>query len=349
MPVDLEDKLVIGISSRALFDLADANDVYEREGLTAYRAYQHEHEQETLLPGTAFPLVKGLLSVNERADAALVEVIIFSRNDAESAMRVFRSIDAHGLAITRGIFRGGRDPFPFLPALSCDVFLSAEPGQVLKARGQGVPAAMIMAPPTQSADDDWSEVRIAFDGDAVLFDAESQRVFDEAGLDAFHDYETRHAEDAMSPGPFRPFLDGLARVLSHFSGISPIRTALVTARGAPAHFRVVNTLRSWGVEIDETFFLGGVDKAAVLAAFGAHIFFDDQQVHAESASRLVPSAQVLWPAEELEADDDVHETIVVGQPDTPELEAISVTVDSPHARSKRKRQGTASPSTDRPT
>jgi 5'-nucleotidase len=150
MPVELEDKLVIGISSRALFDLADANRVYERDGLSAYRDFQREHEQQVLEPGTAFPLVKGLLAVNDRAEAPLVEVIIFSRNDAESAMRVFRSIDAHGLAITRGVFRGGRDPFPFLPALSCDVFLSAEPSQVLKAREQGVPAAMIMAPPPAS-------------------------------------------------------------------------------------------------------------------------------------------------------------------------------------------------------
>ncbi|MFV2062132.1 MAG: 5'-nucleotidase [Chloroflexota bacterium] len=299
MPVDLKDKLVIGISSRALFDLADANAVYERDGLTAYRRYQREHEQEILAPGTAFPLVKGLLAVNDRADAALVEVIIFSRNDADSAMRVFRSIDDHGLAITRGIFRGGRDPFPFLPALSCDVFLSAEPSQVLKARGQGVPAALIMSPPSPVAAEDDTEVRIAFDGDAVLFDAESQRVYDEEGLDAFHDHEALRADEAMSPGPFRPFLDGLARVQAHFSGVSPIRTALVTARAAPAHFRVINTLRSWGVEIDETFFLGGVDKADVLEAFGAHIFFDDQRVHAESAARLVPAAQVLWPNEEL--------------------------------------------------
>ena len=311
MPVDLNDKLVIGISSRALFDLAAANDVYEREGLSAYRDYQLAHEHDILVPGTAFPLVKGLLAVNERADAQLVEVIIFSRNDAESAMRVFRSIEAHGLAISRGVFRGGRDPFPFLSALSCDVFLSAEPQQVLKAREQGVAAAMIMPPPSQATSDDLSEVRIAFDGDAVLFDAASQRLFDEEGLDAFHAYEATHADTAMSPGPFRPFLDGLARIQAHFQGVSPIRTALVTARGAPAHLRVVNTLRSWGVQLDETFFLGGVDKTEVLAAFGAHIFFDDQQSHVESAARLVPSAQVLWPAHEISPVTRRQEPVVV--------------------------------------
>lgn len=346
MPVDLEDKLVIGISSRALFDLAEANRVYEREGLSAYRDYQHQHEDDVLAPGTAFPLVKGLLAVNERADAALVEVIIFSRNDAESAMRVFRSIDAHGLAISRGVFRGGRDPFPFLPALSCDVFLSAEPSQVLKAREQGVPAALIMSPPSQAASDVGSEVRIAFDGDAVLFDAESQQVFDEEGLDAFHAYETTNADVAMSPGPFRPFLDGLARVQAHFSGVSPIRTALVTARGAPAHFRVINTLRSWGVDIDETFFLGGVDKTEVLAAFGAHIFFDDQQSHVESASNRVPAAQVLWPQDELGP---------VGKSSTPAIvttkrrrapRAVTVATDRPRTAGRPKRQPESLPKAD---
>jgi 5'-nucleotidase len=342
MPVDLRDKLVIGISSRALFDLADANDVFERDGLSAYRKYQRLHEDDLLAPGTAFPLVKGLLAVNERAGDELVEVIIFSRNDAESAMRVFRSIDEHGLAITRGIFRNGRDPFPFLPAMGCDVFLSAEPDQVLKAREQGVPGAMIMSPPASAQPDDWSEVRIAFDGDAVLFDADSQRVYDEHGLDAFHDYETEHADDAMSPGPFRPFLDGLARVQSHFGGVSPIRTALVTARGAPAHFRVINTLRSWGVGIDETFFLGGVDKTEVLAAFGAHIFFDDQRSHVESASSRVPAAQVLWPPDELSVATPDQETVVIEPAPAPPKQAQSGR--SSPSIPKRRKSRTSAPS-----
>jgi 5'-nucleotidase len=299
MPVDLDDMLVIGISSRALFDLEEANAVFEQDGLAAFREYQRQHEHEILAPGTAFPLVRGLLAVNRRAGTPLVEVIIFSRNDAESAMRVFRSIDAWDLDITRGIFRGGRDPWPFLPALSCDVFLTAEPGQVHKAREQGVPAALIMPPPASAEVGEETEVRIAFDGDAVLFDARSQRVYDHEGLDAFHAYEAAHAEVAMSEGPFRPFLDGLARVQAHFVGDPPIRTALVTSRGAPAHLRVVNTLRAWGVRIDETYFLGGVDKTEVLAAFGAHIFFDDQRAHVERAASRVPAAQVLWPPDVL--------------------------------------------------
>jgi 5'-nucleotidase len=213
-------------------------------------------------------------------------------------MRVLRSIEAHGLPITRGVFRGGRDPWPLLPALSCDVFLSAESSQVLKAREQGVAAALIL-PGAKLANEDVTEVRIAFDGDAVLFDQASQQVFDEQGLDAFHEHEARHQDEPMSPGPFRPFLDGLARIQAHFGATSPVRTALVTARAAPAHYRVVNTLRSWGVNIDETYFLGGVDKTEVLRAFGAHIFFDDQLIHAERAAALVPSAQVLWSEEVL--------------------------------------------------
>ena len=285
MPETLEDKLVIGISSRALFDLAEANEVFEQHGLSAFREYQREHEREILQPGTAYPLVKGLLGVNERAGEQLVDVIIFSRTDADSAMRVLRSIEAHGLAITRGVFRGGRDPWPMLPAMSCDVFLSAEPSQVLKAREQGVAAALIL-PGARFADEDITEVRIAFDGDAVLFDSASQQVYDEQGLEAFHAHEAAHADEPMSAGPFRPVLEGLARIQAHFGEVSPIRTALVTARAAPAHYRVVNTLRAWGVNVDETYFLGGVDKTAVLRAFGAHIFFDDQRVHAERAAAI---------------------------------------------------------------
>jgi 5'-nucleotidase len=298
MPESLTDKLVVGISSRALFDLADANEVYQREGLSAYRAYQREHEHEVLEPGSAFPLVKGLLAVNRRAAEQLVEVIIFSRNDADSAMRVLRSVEAHGLDITRGVFRGGRDPWQLLPALSCDVFLSAEPSQVLKAHAQGVPAALILPGASRAVDD--SEVRIAFDGDAVLFDAASQLVYDRDGLDAFHNHEATNAHLPLTAGPFRPFLEGLARIQSRFEASSPIRTALVTSRGAPAHYRVVHTLRDWGVTVDETYFLGGVDKTEALAAFGAHIFFDDQLVHVESASLRVPSAQVLWPEEAID-------------------------------------------------
>jgi len=359
MPVDLDELLVVGISSRALFDLEEANRVFELEGLSAYREFQRRHEHEILAPGTAFPLVRGLLAVNERAGLPLVEVVILSRNDADSAMRVFRSIEARGLPISRGIFRGGREPWPLLPALSCDVFLTAEPEQVLRARDLGVPAALIMPPPEATTEDDSSEVRIAFDGDAVLFDAASQRIYDQQGLDAFHAYEEAHAEEAMSPGPFRPFLEGLARVQGHFGPVSPIRTALVTARAAPAHFRVVNTLRAWGVRVDETYFLGGADKTAVLRAFGAHIFFDDQLVHAERAARSVPSAQVLWPSEVLPPPDEAHERVAIVTPDARRSPGTARAdpragrsdpptgrSDSPAGRSDRRPEAPSAPSAD---
>jgi 5'-nucleotidase len=177
-----------------------------------------------------------------------------------------------------------------------------------------VPAAQIL-PGASSASDD-GEVRIAFDGDAVLFDGESQRVYDRDGLDAFHDHEASHADQPLSPGPFRPFLDGLARIQGRFGASNPIRTALVTSRGAPAHYRVINTLRDWGVTVDETYFLGGVDKAEALAAFGAHIFFDDQLVHVEAASRRVPAAQVLWPEDQIE-EVEPQEPVVISLPRDP--------------------------------
>jgi 5'-nucleotidase len=298
MPDPLEGRLVIGISSRALFDLTEANLVYETQGLEAYRDYQRSRERDVLAPGTGFPLVRGLLDINMRK-AGMVEVIVFSKNSADSAMRVFHSISAHGLAITRGVFRGGRDPWPFLPAFHCDLFLTAEPDQVLKARTKGVAAALVMPPPGAPAEQA-GEVRIALDGDAVLFDDESERIFAREGIEAFRAHEMKNADVPMSPGPFREFLLGLARIQDSFpQGESPIRTALVTARDAPAHFRVVNTLRAWNVRVDETYFLGGVEKTEVLAAFGAHIFFDDQLKHAARAALSVPSAQVLWPPEEL--------------------------------------------------
>jgi 5'-nucleotidase len=298
----LKGKLVVGISSRALFDLDAANEIYVRDGLTAYRAFQREHEHDILEPGTGFPLVKGLLAVNQRLpDQEPVEVIVLSRNDADSAMRVFNSIEAHGLPITRGAFRGGRDPWPFLQPFRCGLFLSAEPEDVVQALGQGIPAALVLHPPEPGTDDDDNEVRIAFDGDAVLFGDESERIFQRDGLQAFQRHEAERAEEPMEPGPFRPFLEGLARIQALFSpNEPPIRTALVTARNAPAHRRVVHTLRAWNVRVDETFFLGGMEKDEILARFRPHIFFDDQMTHLERAANRVPSAHVPPRGEQLD-------------------------------------------------
>jgi 5'-nucleotidase len=303
MPYSLDDKLVVGISSRALFDLADANAVYESEGIELYREYQRAHETEALRPGTGFPLVRALLAINRRLppDQRLVEVIVISRNDADSAMRVFNSIDEYNLDISRGAFTNGGDSWRYLTAFRCSLFLSLEPTDVVAALREGFPAALLMPPPEGIIhDEEAGPVRIAFDGDAVLFGDEAQSIFDAGTLADFHEHERLRADEPLDPGPFRPFLDALGRVQAHFPPDDPpIRTALVTARDAPAHRRVINTLRSWKVRIDETFFLGGVPKTDVLGVLRPHIFFDDQLSHLEAAAAYVPSGQVIRP-EQLE-------------------------------------------------
>lgn len=303
MAYSLAGKLVVGISSRALFDLDEADEVFRTHGLAAYREFQREHEEDILEPGTAMPLIRGLMSIDPPATPEadrLVEIIVLSRNDAESAMRLFNSIEAHGLQIVRGAFTSGRDPWRYLGALECSLFLSANADDVFQARAQGFPAALVLARPGETVDHQPGEVRIAFDGDAVLFDEGSELVFQRDGIDGFHEHEAARQHVPMSPGPFAPFLLALKRIQDRFpEGKSPIRTALVTARGAPAHRRVVNTLRAWGVRLDETFFLGGIEKAPVLAALRPHIFFDDQLSHLRAAQRSVPSAHVLPAREQL--------------------------------------------------
>ncbi len=291
----LDDKLVVGISSRALFDLTEANAVFEREGLRAYRVYQHAHEDEVLGAGTAFPLVRGLLAINDRAKERLVEIIIISRNDAESAMRVFNSIDHYGLDISRGAFTNGGDSWRYITPFHCSLFLSVEPRDVIAALQRGYAAALLLPPPEgTSLEEEPYPVRIAFDGDAVVFGDESERLFRAEGLEAFQENERLRSDEPMHAGPFRPFLEALGRIQAQFpEDAPPIRTALVTARGAPAHRRVINTLRSWKVRVDETFFLGGVEKADVLRSLRPHIFFDDQMSHLELAAEAIPSAHVM--------------------------------------------------------
>jgi 5'-nucleotidase len=327
VPYSLEGKLVIGISSRALFDLDESDRVFRSDGLAAYRAFQREHEKDVLAPGTAMPLIRGLLGINPAGAPErerLVEIILLSRNDADSAMRLFNSIEAHGLDITRGALTSGRDPWPYLGALQCSLFLSANPDDVFHARAQGFPAALVLPRPVETPDEGPTEVRIAFDGDAVLFHESSELMFQRDGLEAFQENERMLTDRPMDPGPFAPFLLALKRIQDHFpDGQSPIRTALVTARGAPTHTRVVKTLRAWGVRMDETFFLGGLDKAPVLAALRPHIFFDDQLSHLRDAQLRVPSAHVLPErqqlalfAEEQVATGTVAEPLVVMPPAT---------------------------------
>lgn len=298
MAYDLTQPLVIGISSRALFDLEEANQVFEKEGLLAYIDYQKAHESEVLAPGPAFPLVQAFLNLNRlQGERRTVEVIVMSRNTADTSLRIFRSIRHYGLDITRAALVGGAEVTPYLKAFRTDLFLSAHAPDVKQAVDSGLAAGMILTGGKHTgADKDIRQIRIAFDGDAVLFSAESERVFKQQGLDAFIAHETQKADMPLDKGPFANFLMTLSNLQNAYVDCeqSPIRTALVTSRSAPAHERAIKTLRNWGVRVDEAFFLGGVPKTDILASFGAHIFFDDQQVHASPASAVVPSAVVPY-------------------------------------------------------
>lgn len=297
---DLSNPLVIGISSRALFDLEEENRVFEREGLRAYAAYQRDHERDILKPGPAFQLVRAFLNLNHlQTGQRTVEVIIMSRNTADTSLRIFKSIEHYGLDITRAALVGGADVAPYLKAFRTDLFLSAHAPDVKQAVDSGVAAGMILTGASSMMEDgDIDQIRIAFDGDAVLFSAESERVYKQRGLDAFIEHEIREVDKPLSKGPFANFLMTLSNLQNLYQEReqSPIRTALVTSRSAPAHERAIKTLRNWGVRVDEAFFLGGIPKTDILASFGAHIFFDDQQVHAAPASAVVPSAVVPYRA-----------------------------------------------------
>ena len=292
MAVASDSKLVVAISSRALFDLEQSNAVYEAEGVEAYCRYQIAHEDDPLAPGVAFPLVRKLLALNrDGADHPGVEVILLSRNSADTGLRIFNSIQHHGLGIQRAAFTNGETPYRYIAAFAADLFLSARPDDVRGALDAGVAAAAIL-PSAPSPGDD-RELRIAFDGDAVLFSDEAERVFRSDGLDAFEASEASAARVPLAGGPFRHFLAALYRIQSAYpAAAAPIRTALVTARGAPSHERVIRTLRAWNIRIDEALFLGGADKGAFLRAFAADIYFDDQQGHCESARRHVATGHV---------------------------------------------------------
>ena len=297
MSVSLDHCLVIGISSRALFDLDEENKIYEEQGLDAYEAYQLSHEEEILKPGSGFALVKALLKLNERYKKHMVEVLIMSRNSANTSLRIFNSMKHYGLDITRAVLTSGASLSPYLSSFGVDLFLSANEEDVKKAINDGFAAGRIYTNTIQNYDPlhEIDQIRIAFDGDAVLFSNEAEAIFQKEGLDAFVKHEEMNANQQLSKGPFARFLKTISDLQKQMeANDAPIRTALVTARNAPAHERVIKTLRSWDVRIDEAFFLGGLQKTDVLKAFSPHIFFDDQKSHADLASVVVPSAQVPW-------------------------------------------------------
>lgn len=291
MPEDISHKLVVAISSRALFNLDESNAVFEEKGISAYAKYQIAHENEILLPGVAFPLVKKFLNLNRQEP--LVEVILLSRNSADTGLRIFNSIQHYQLDVTRAAFTSGESRYPYVTAFGAHLFLSANPEDVKNALEAGCAAATILPSNNDTLSPGSEELRIAFDGDAVLFSDEAECVYQESGLEIFSETEQRAAHKPLLGGPFKPFLAALHQLQKKFPADNcPVRTALVTARSAPAHERVIRTLRTWGIRIDEALFLGGLAKGEFLRAFGADIFFDDQEGHCDSAREHVATGHV---------------------------------------------------------
>ena len=296
MAYNLKDKLVVAVSSRALFDLEDENRVFEERGLDAYYRYQLEKENEPLKKGTGFRLIENLHKINDYFSESekQVEVIILSKNNAGTSLRISSAIDTYKLDIQRSGWTSGRNTSTYLKAFEVDLFLSADDNDVLNAIENGVAAAKILPSEQDIHTSLGNQVRIAFDGDAVLFSEESELIYKEKGLEAFLEHEKSNRDNPLEKGPFAKLLLTIANIQNKFKDKeSPIRTALVTARSAPAHERVIKTLNVWGVRIDEAFFLGGSEKQEVLKAFGADIFFDDQDVHLNLSADVVPSAKVI--------------------------------------------------------
>jgi len=282
-------KLVIAISSRALFNLDHSHKIFKEEGIEAYAKHQQENESAILEPGVGFTLVRKLLKLNSKKTP--IDVILLSRNSADTGLRIFNSIEHYCLNISRAAFTRGESTHPFVGAFKADLFLSSNYHDVQKALQSGFAAASIV----ESKSDNFHpyQLRIAFDGDAVIFSDESEKIFQEQGLKAFQENEILSEHVELKAGPFKSFLVSLQKIQSTFpEENNPIRTALVTARSAPSHKRVIHTMREWGIRIDESFFLGGLDKGIFLREFAADIFFDDQQQHCNSASKYVPTGHV---------------------------------------------------------
>jgi 5'-nucleotidase len=287
----VKPRLVVAISSSALFDLSESDQVFREKGVKSYAEYQVALENEPLGAGVALPLVRKLLALNELLQPGRVEVILLSRNTADTGLRVFNSIQHHNLSILRAAFTGGTAPYRYMRPFGCQLFLSANPVDVAEALDHGMAAASIL--PAAASPNRGPVLKFAFDGDAVIFSDEAERVYQEKGLAVFAETEQKSADKPLSGGPFKPFLAELHRIQSEFPrDESPIRTALVTARSAPAHERVIKTLRAWQIRLDESLFLGGMSKAEFLNAYEADIFFDDQAEHCRLASEVVPSGHV---------------------------------------------------------
>ncbi len=311
MSLDLSDTLVVGITSTALFDLSEADAVFRKNrhidpeaAIEEYREYMEERETESLEPGTGFHLVKALMSLNKfqpEGESPLVQIVVMSRNSPATGVRVFNNIRQQNLDITRSAFTGGESVVDYLDAFDVDLFLTTSSSDAQKVIDSDACAvAVVKAPPSDIDKIPEGQVRIAFDGDAVLFSDESEIVYKSEGLDTFQKREDQKQDSPLNDGPYATLLKKLSRLqdrLPHKVDFSPIRIAIVTMRSGPAEMRVIKTLRHWGVYIDEIFFLGGLGKSKVLKAFKPHIFFDDQDAHLDPASQHTPSGKVPYKSD----------------------------------------------------
>jgi 5'-nucleotidase len=313
---ELENRLVIGLASSALFDLSESHKVFERDGEEVYRKYQEENLDEQLAPGVAFPFIKRLLSLNDLSEPGdpLVEVIVLSRNDPDTGLRVMRSIQTHDLPITRAVFMQGRSPHKFMPAFNMSLFLSANREDAREAMAAGLPAGQVLE--SDAVDDDSLDLRIAFDFDGVLADDASERVMQDDGLPGFHKYETANLATAHSPGPLRDLLMHINKIQTCEEGRHRddpayklrVHVAIVTARSAPSHERAVRSLKAWGVTVNDAFFLGGVDKGKILEILKPHIFFEDQLGNLTNAARVAPSVYVPFGVMNEPMDASAHDS-----------------------------------------
>lgn len=298
MAYEIDNKFVIAVASSALFDLSESDKVFREHGEEEYRKYQRQHENEVLSTGVAFPLIKRLLSINS-ADEQVVEVILLSRNDPDTGLRVFKSIEKYELSISRAVFVAGSNPFQYLEAFNAHLFLSGNPDDVREAVEHGFPAGCIY-PSDYIDNDEDQELRLAFDFDGVIADDSAESIFQSDQLEGFHTHEKQLAYEPLPGGPLLRFFKEISNLQKreiiknqHDSNYKPkIRIAIVTARNAPAHERVIMTLRKLDIRVDEAFFLGGIEKKRVLSIFKPHIFFDDQVGHIEGVARMFPSVHV---------------------------------------------------------
>lgn len=323
MPFILDDKLVIGVSSTALFDLSEEDQYYREHGLKAYCERQIEKEEEILKPGAAFPLIRDILRINKLLSdkrkaftrTQFAEVILMSKNSPDTSLRIFNSLEHYDIPIRRAVLSGGRPLSRYLKAFNVGLFLSTDEEDVREAYNSQVPSAFVYpTPETSGLNEDEQELKIAFDGDAVIFSEESERIFQEKGLEAFLTHEQENAQNPLNKGPFYKLLSAIALIQKELGEENVIRTALITARNTPAHKRAILTLRMWGIRIDEAFFLGGVSKSAVIESFKPHFFFDDQHTHLELTSKHTPVGRVpcLIPTKV----EQLQSNVVIVQPET---------------------------------